>query len=82
MIRLRQIAISQLTGGAAQSREATREAVGSGLNQSVETAFMAAQRTAEMREAKRREAHELAEERRMSYQQRVWLGVHAPFYHF
>lgn len=54
-----------------QGREATREAVGSGLDASVDLAFRAAQRQAELREAKRAEALQQAAERRMTFQQRV-----------
>lgn len=54
-----------------QGREATREAVGSGLEQSVDLAFKTAQRQAELRDAKRQEAAAQANERRMTFQQRV-----------
>ncbi len=54
-----------------QGREATREAVGAGLDASVEQAFQAAQRAAELREAKRREHSEKQKDRRATYQQRV-----------
>lgn len=53
-----------------EGREATREAVGSGLEQSVDLAFRTAQRQAELREAKRQEAAAKATERRMTFQQR------------
>lgn len=58
-----------------QGREATLEAVGTSLESSVDAAFRTAQRQAELREAKRQEAAAQAQERRMTFQQRVRLPL-------